>query len=77
MRRIHTDLHYREGAINNEFPFLLGHEAAGTVSQVGSGVSNLNEGDFVILVGAPFVVNVEAVCEADLNTVPLLTTHQK
>ena len=45
----HTDLHYREGAINDEFPFLLGHEAAGTVSQVGSGVSNLNEGDFVIL----------------------------
>ena len=45
----HTDLHYREGAINDEFPFLLGHEAAGTVSQVGSGVSNVNEGDFVIL----------------------------
>ena len=21
----HTDLHYREGAINDEFPFLLGH----------------------------------------------------
>ncbi len=45
----HTDLHYREGAINDEFPFLLGHEAAGTVSQVGAGVSNVNEGDFVIL----------------------------
>ncbi|WP_189240206.1 alcohol dehydrogenase catalytic domain-containing protein, partial [Planomonospora parontospora] len=27
----HTDLHYREGGINDEFPFLLGHEAAGTV----------------------------------------------
>ena len=26
----HTDLHYREGAINDEFPFLLGHEAAGS-----------------------------------------------
>ena len=26
----HTDLHYREGAINDDFPFLLGHEAAGT-----------------------------------------------
>jgi mono/diheme cytochrome c family protein len=24
----HTDLHYREGGINDEFPFLLGHEAA-------------------------------------------------
>src|SRR5688572_5519890 len=30
----HTDLHYREGAINNDFPFLLGHEAAGTVEKV-------------------------------------------
>ena len=27
----HTDLHYREGGINDDFPFLLGHEAAGTV----------------------------------------------
>jgi len=45
----HTDLHYREGAINDEFPFLLGHEAAGVVSQVGTGVSNVKEGDFVIL----------------------------
>ena len=31
----HTDLHYREGAINDEFPFLLGHEAAGIVESVG------------------------------------------
>ena len=45
----HTDLHYREGAINDDFPFLLGHEAAGTVSQIGAGVTNLSEGDFVVL----------------------------
>ncbi|WP_419841099.1 S-(hydroxymethyl)mycothiol dehydrogenase [Candidatus Poriferisodalis sp.] len=45
----HTDLHYREGAINDEFPFLLGHEAAGLVSQVGEGVTNVALGDFVIL----------------------------
>ncbi len=45
----HTDLHYREGAINDEFPFLLGHEAAGLVSQVGAGVENVKEGDFVVL----------------------------
>ena len=38
----HTDLHYREGAINDEFPFLLGHEAAGIVEEVGEGVSDLN-----------------------------------
>ncbi len=45
----HTDLHYREGAINDEFPFLLGHEAAGTVEAVGEGVGNVVPGDFVVL----------------------------
>ena len=45
----HTDLHYREGAINDDFPFLLGHEAAGVVEAVGPGVTDLVPGDFVIL----------------------------
>jgi len=45
----HTDLHYREGAINDEFPFLLGHEAAGIVQAVGDDVTGLAPGDFVIL----------------------------
>ncbi|MET0739281.1 MAG: S-(hydroxymethyl)mycothiol dehydrogenase [Acidimicrobiales bacterium] len=45
----HTDLHYREGAINDEFPFLLGHEAAGVVESVGDGVDDLEPGDYVIL----------------------------
>ena len=45
----HTDLHYREGAINDEFPFLLGHEAAGTVEAVGDDVDNVSPGDFVVL----------------------------
>jgi S-(hydroxymethyl)mycothiol dehydrogenase len=45
----HTDLHYREGGINDEFPFLLGHEAAGVVESVGSGVTDLAPGDFVVL----------------------------
>lgn len=45
----HTDLHYREGGINDEFPFLLGHEAAGTVESVGAGVTNVEPGDFVVL----------------------------
>ena len=45
----HTDLHYRQGAINDEFPFLLGHEAAGIVQEVGDGVTNLAPGDFVII----------------------------
>ncbi|MBV9594696.1 MAG: S-(hydroxymethyl)mycothiol dehydrogenase [Actinobacteria bacterium] len=45
----HTDLHYREGGINDDFPFLLGHEAAGTVETVGDGVGDIAPGDLVVL----------------------------
>ena len=45
----HTDLHYREGGINDDFPFLLGHEAAGLVETVGEGVTSVVPGDFVVL----------------------------
>src|SRR6266540_2026814 len=45
----HSDLHYREGAIAPDFPFLLGHEAAGVVEAVGPGATDLEPGDFVVL----------------------------
>jgi S-(hydroxymethyl)mycothiol dehydrogenase len=45
----HTDLHYREGGIGSDFPYLLGHEAAGVVEAVGPDVTGLAPGDFVIL----------------------------
>ena len=45
----HTDLHYREGGINDDFPFLLGHEAAGVVEAVGDDVTDVAPGDYVIL----------------------------
>ena len=45
----HTDLHYREGAIGDEFPYFLGHEAAGIVEKVGDDVGNVEPGDFVII----------------------------
>ena len=45
----HTDLHYRDGGINDDFPFLLGHEAAGVVEAVGEGVTEVAPGDFVVL----------------------------
>jgi S-(hydroxymethyl)mycothiol dehydrogenase len=51
----HTDLTYRDGGINDEYPFLLGHEAAGTVEAAGEGVTHVQPGDFVI-------VNWRAVC---------------
>ncbi len=45
----HTDLHYREGGIGEDFPYLLGHEAAGVVDAIGTGVTSVAPGDFVIL----------------------------
>ncbi|MHA7238895.1 S-(hydroxymethyl)mycothiol dehydrogenase [Arthrobacter sp. TMS1-12-1] len=45
----HTDLHYKQGGINDEFPFLLGHEATGVVSAVGDDVTTVAPGDRVIL----------------------------
>jgi S-(hydroxymethyl)mycothiol dehydrogenase len=45
----HTDLHYRDGGINDDYPFLLGHEAAGVVEEVGDGVEDVSPGDFVVL----------------------------
>jgi S-(hydroxymethyl)mycothiol dehydrogenase len=45
----HTDLHYREGGISDDFPFLLGHEAAGTVEAVGDGVTGVVPGDYVVI----------------------------
>ncbi len=45
----HTDLHYRDGGINDDFPFLLGHEAAGVVEAVGDGVTNVSPGDTVVI----------------------------
>ena len=51
----HTDLHYREGGIGDDFPYLLGHEAAGIVDAVGPDVTNVVPGDFV-------VINWRAVC---------------
>jgi S-(hydroxymethyl)mycothiol dehydrogenase len=45
----HTDLHYREGGIGHDFPYLLGHEAAGVVEAVGDDVTGIEPGDFVVL----------------------------
>ena len=45
----HTDLHYKQGGIGEDFPYLLGHEAAGVVDAVGPDVTEVAPGDFVIL----------------------------
>jgi S-(hydroxymethyl)mycothiol dehydrogenase len=45
----HTDLHYREGAIGDDWPYLLGHEAAGVIEAVGPDVSGVQPGDYVVI----------------------------
>ena len=45
----HTDLHYRDGNVGDDFPYLLGHEAAGIVDAVGPGVTGVAVDDFVVL----------------------------
>ncbi|MHA7277117.1 S-(hydroxymethyl)mycothiol dehydrogenase [Arthrobacter sp. Hz1] len=45
----HTDLHYKQGGISDDYPFLLGHEATGVVSAVGPDVTEVKLGDRVIL----------------------------
>ncbi|MBW4094445.1 MAG: S-(hydroxymethyl)mycothiol dehydrogenase [Acidobacteria bacterium] len=45
----HTDLAYQQGGINDDYPFLLGHEATGVVSAVGPDVTDVAPGDRVIL----------------------------
>lgn len=45
----HTDLAYRDGGIGDNYPYLLGHEAAGIVETVGDNVTHVQPGDFVVL----------------------------
>ncbi|MEX5264202.1 MULTISPECIES: S-(hydroxymethyl)mycothiol dehydrogenase [Kocuria] len=44
-----TDLHYKVGAVGDDYPYLLGHEASGVVTAVGEGVTEVAVGDKVIL----------------------------
>ncbi len=45
----HSDLHFIEGLYPSRFPVVLGHESAGIVAKVGDGVTNVNEGDRVVV----------------------------
>ncbi|MBO3142069.1 S-(hydroxymethyl)mycothiol dehydrogenase [Dermatophilus congolensis] len=45
----HTDHNYVAGGVGDNFPYLLGHEAAGIVEAIGEDVNDLQVGDFVIL----------------------------
>ncbi len=45
----HTELHVIHGTWPEGFPYLLGHEGAGIVEEVGPGVTNVAVGDHVML----------------------------
>ena len=45
----HSDLHYKQGSLGDDFPYLLGHEGAGVVEAVGPGVAARAVGDYVAL----------------------------
>ena len=73
----HTDLHYKLGKINNEFPFLLGHEVAGIVESVGEGVESPAVGAYVVIAWrAPCgncrfcAIGQPHLCSASLNAKP-------
>ena len=45
----HSDMHYVDGHLGDEFPYLLGHEGSGYVEEVGVGVDPSRVGEFVVL----------------------------
>jgi S-(hydroxymethyl)glutathione dehydrogenase / alcohol dehydrogenase len=49
----HSDLSVSNGTIPLPTPIVLGHEGAGTVVEVGEGVTGLSEGDHVVLSFVP------------------------
>src|SRR5262245_36710722 len=45
----HSDVSAMSGVIPQPAPFIPGHEGAGVVTEVGEGVTNVKEGDHVIV----------------------------
>lgn len=77
----HTDLHYKLGAVGNDFPYLLGHEGSGIVEAVGAGVTTPAVEDYVVLAWrAPCgscrfcTIGQPHLCAASLNAEPRMRT---
>ena len=70
----HTDLHYVQGGIGEDFPFLLGHEAAGTVSEVGAGVTEVAPVTTWCSTGAQYAVSAGPACGDGRSTASTPTT---
>lgn len=45
----HSNIHYVDGHLGEDFPFLLGHEGSGYIEAVGDGVDRARVGQFVVL----------------------------
>jgi Zn-dependent alcohol dehydrogenase len=45
----HSDYHYMKGDLATDLPAVLGHEGAGVVEEVGTGVTTVAPGDHVVL----------------------------
>ena len=73
----HTDLHYKQGGIGDDFPYLLGHEAAGVVEAVGPDVTDVAPGDFVILTGARSAAGAAPAAGASRGTASTPTTRPR
>jgi Zn-dependent alcohol dehydrogenase len=70
----HTDLHYREGGIGDDFPYLLGHEAAGTVDAVGPDVTAVEPATSSFSTGAPCAASAAPAVGASPGTASRRTT---
>ncbi|MFC0109777.1 Zn-dependent alcohol dehydrogenase [Kibdelosporangium aridum] len=66
----HSDLSMINGTFSPQFPLVLGHEAAGTITEVGPEVTRVSEGDRVVVNWAPACRH----CWFCLNSQPWLCT---
>ena len=73
----HTDLHYKQGGISDDFPFLLGHEAAGVVESVGDGVTEVAPVTSSSSTGVPCAAIAGPVCAAAPGTASTPTTRSR
>ena len=70
----HSDIHYADGAWGGDLPSVYGHEASGTVEEIGAGVGGFTVGDRVVVTlirscGRCYYCTAgdEVLCEADFS----------
>ena len=68
----HSDLHFVEGSYSHPLPVVLGHEAAGTIEDVGEAVTYVRPGDRVITCLSVFCGH----CEMCLSGRPVLCSRE-